>query len=229
MASVISGYYVDGTQTVDVDCLKEVKLEIQEKLISKEEAMQTDITPMFYRGMKQKLIKGENISILLKAQTTKGKSTLGLAILDIGNAMIKDLPELYEKSSLKDDNDDYFKYISQDQVSFLRLARNPNLKNVFSMIDEWSSIANSGINSMIESKYMDYYDAVCSQRFLHRIFCTPTSEYDKSALLILNIIDVDKANFITKCELYYNDPTERQPVPLGTVTFCLKPILGDEQ
>lgn len=204
---------------VTVDVLKEIHLGYREKLITERE-IKNDITPIFWRGIRQKIIKGECLQIGIKAQTTKGKSTLGQHIKLIINQIILELSQQQkiQKTTYKGEEQEY-ELIASNQLDFTRITRRKDLYQVCTLIDEYLDMARSGNNATIEANLLETYNKVCAQNYLHRIQCTPESDYDDQSLLILSIVDTDKKKGITKCKLYYRDPTEKINQLLGYVTF----------
>jgi hypothetical protein len=75
---------------VPVDALKALAFERTERL-QLEGDIKDDITPIFYKGLRQKLQKGETIIVSITAQTRKGKSVLGCHLVNAINNMIIDL------------------------------------------------------------------------------------------------------------------------------------------
>lgn len=212
--------------TVPVDALKKHAKAIFERNISQEDVRQMFsndyVLSIFTKGIREKLIKRECLSILIKAQTTKGKSTLAFFLMRFINKMITDLGQ---KTSFEDE-DQLFQLISSNQIEFTRIARRPDLYNVCTTIDEYSHMGETGAQATIERQQFRWRENVCAQKFIHKIMCTPSSEYDEVALLILHIIDKDETNKTVLCKLFYNDPTETIPIYLGNLMFDIHSVLG---
>ncbi|MBD3248484.1 hypothetical protein GF336_00375 [Candidatus Woesearchaeota archaeon] len=179
-----------------------------------------DMLRIFFKGIREKLMKRECLSILIKAQTTKGKSTLGFFLMYLINKMIRDLGF---KTTFDEKN--MFGLISANQIEFLRVARRPDLYNVCASIDEFSHLAQTGAQSSIEEKMFQFRANVCAQKFIHTIMCTPSSEYDNSALIILEVLEKDEDKKETLCKLFYNDPVSHRPFYLGNLVFNVEEVL----
>lgn len=215
------------TIAVEVDKLKQLYLESRDRLIKPEEVTR-DITPIFYTGIRQKLIKKERITITIIAQTTKGKSTLGLNIKESINEIIKDLAKEEKLSTTLQKTHNPYELISANQIEYMRIVRRQDLYQVCSHVDEFSPMAKSGLNSSTEENLLEYYNTVCAQKYIHTIYCTPGHEYDKYGLLIIEIIDTDMSLGITKAKLYYNNPTDIRAVPLGHITINVNNTLKSD-
>jgi hypothetical protein len=220
---------MEKNNKVDMDVLKFHWYQINERLINSGEVVKEtgDITQIFFKGLYQKLIKKEPIKIIVKGTTGKGKSTVGLFIKNKINLMIKDLEEKGlsingKKSSYKDENKDEFELIASNQIEFSRIARREELFQVCAQIDEFSDMSTTGLNSSIEKNFLAWYNKVCAQKYIHRIYCTPNNDYDDQADLILEVIDVNKPNKLTKLKvIYYN-------LEIGIITVNVKDILEKE-
>lgn len=210
-------------ETVTVDSLKTLYLDIKEKLIHPSE-ITTDITNAFWRGIREKLIKGEQLKIVIKGQTTKGKSTAGLYIKWVINRIIQDLKL---NTSYTGEEDEY-SLISANQIEFMRVARRRNLRHVCCQIDEFSNMARSGLNSTTEENMWAWYDKVCAQKYLHLIYCTPGRDFDRYGIIVLDILDVDKEKSITRMKVYYNNPTDPGMIFLGYLTIDVTEILNKD-
>jgi hypothetical protein len=213
------------TQQVTVDSLKALYLELKDKLIP-EQDIKEDITTLFWRGIRQKLEKGERIQIGCTGQTTKGKSTIGMKIKWTIHRIIKEMYEqkIIKKTTYQGQKDEY-DLIAANQIEFLRIARRNDIYQVCAQIDEFSKMGESGANATTEQNLMEWYNNVCAQRYIHMVLCTPENDYDKYSILILKIIDVDKQKNITKCRLYYNDPSDQRPYLIGYVTINVEDII----
>lgn len=216
-----------NTQTaspVTVDVLKGLYLDLKDRLI-KESDITEDITALFLKGLRQKISKGEQLKIVIRGQTTKGKSTTGLYLKWIINQMIQTIPNAKKDSTYKPEYE--YDLIASNQIEFLRIARKTNkYKQVCCQIDEFSDMGKSGMNSTTEENLLSWYDKVCAQCYIHLIYCTPVRDYDKYGLIILDIVDVDKKDFITKLKVYYNNPTDNYAQFLGYITLNVKEILN---
>lgn len=209
---------------VTVDALKKLYLELKEKLIRPEEITE-DITPIFWKGIRDKLEKKEQLKIVIQGQTTKGKSTAGCYIKWCINKIIQDqkIPTTYTT-----EEETEYDLIASNQIEFMRIARREDLHQVCCLIDEFSDMARSGANATTEEHLLEWYNKVCAQKYLHLIFCTPGNDYNKYGIIILDILDVDKEKGITKLKCYYNNPTDIRTQFLGYITIDITNILKKE-
>ena len=211
---------------VPVDALKYQWLQLKDKLMSEAEIEQKvgEITPIFFRGLREKLIKGEKINIVIgNTQTRKGKSTLGLFLKYTLHQMIKDLKQ---NTSYTDENKDEFELIASNQIEALRIFRRRDIHNVSVLVDEFSSMGKTGLGATTEESYLNWYENVSAIKRIHTIYCTPNNEYDKYGLILLEIYDINKQTKITKARVYYNDQSLQRKQLLGYISVKVEDILN---
>jgi hypothetical protein len=78
---------------VPIDDLKDIYQSRAEIIANENDIGDQDITPLFWSGLRQKLIKGEQLKLVFKGQTTKGKSTACIYVQYVLNQMIQELVE----------------------------------------------------------------------------------------------------------------------------------------
>lgn len=179
-----------------------------------ETIMRSDITDEFWEELKQRIEADNLITIAVSGETTSGKSTIALHIMEyINNLLIK------KKINTKIDN---YSCICSDEIEFNRYIMSDN-SNVCVTVDEHSALAEVGENGSTEQALFEFYNDVCAQKFVHRIMCTPKSnwKYESNSTLVIKIIDRDKSEKTTFCKIYYNDPTSTsgENMPLGVIYF----------
>lgn len=89
-------------------------------------------------------------------------------------------------------------------------------------------MGKSGANATTEEHLLEWYNKVCAQKYLHLIYCTPRSDYDRYGLIVLEILDVDKEHYTTKIKVHYNNPNDGQQYFLGYLTINVKDIINKE-
>lgn len=210
---------------VTIDVLKDQCNRIRKKLI-KEGAIETeipDITPLFFKGIRQKIIKKECLSLVIRGQTTKGKSTAGLLLKYIINNIIN---EIFPTETTYKGDQNEFELIGSNQIEFTRISRRQDLFQVCALVDEFSDMARAGSGATTEEKLLDWNMKVCAQKYIHKIWCTPRNDYDNYGILILDVIDTNKPQKITKLKVYYNEPHEQnQMIPIGVITLDVGEII----
>lgn len=218
---------MENDNRVEIDMLKELAQEQEEILMKGQEVTKKrDITPIFWIGLKQKLKKAENPIIVIRGQQTLGKSTCACYLAYILNDMIRKLG--LETSLPQQEEINIHNYISANQLEFLRITRQPEnkIKRVWCIIDEFSDMSGTGSNSTTEVALLKSFFKICAQKWIYQIYCTPGKNYDEYGLIILNVIDSDKQKGITNLEVYYNDPSSQNQIPLGYITLKVHEIIN---
>jgi len=220
---------------VTMDCLKILALDRSE-VVYKEADITEDITPLFYRGLRQKLMKGETIISSIEAQTRKGKSVLALHIMNFinqeilmgnfKNSILCSRKEIWEEA-IKEKGINPIELLAPSKVDYNRVCNRKVLTGIATLCDEDSAMDNVGLNSSVEDKMTAYQLQVCAVSNVHTCFCSAGGNYySKYSTLIIKIIDNDKKNKITKAKVYYNDVSSNEaPIMLGIITIDVSDIL----
>ena len=203
--------------------------QIKGRGLTQEEVERNDLTEDFFESLKYRIKYGMLISITIRGETAMGKSTAGIYLKKkINDYLIESKKR--ECKSKKERNDLEFETIASDQIESNRLFMR-DWRNVCILIDEYSTMAQSGENATTEQNLYTSYVDIFAQRFVHRIQCTPRSGsmFDMGATYILNIDAVDKKRGTTLATIFYNDPTSMKgiPFPLGFVKIEVNDLIEE--
>jgi hypothetical protein len=201
---------------VSVDPLKGLYYERIDQLEREEDIIQRDITHEFYTFLEDKLDNKELINIAIKGEVSGSKSTSAIAIIYEINSLIE-----------KRDNKkiDMFKSIFSDQTEFLRFI-NTEETNLGIVIDEFSDLANTGMNATTESALFNYYSNVFAQKFIHRVSCSPSVILDINSNIILEYVGKNEKEKVSKFILRYKNVTRGfQEWTLGCIYIDVSKIL----
>lgn len=195
---------------IEQDTLKYLFTKAKESLLRESEAIKNDLTHVFKEWIKEKIDSGELIVIQIRGEVRTGKSTVGIAI-------DWDINKYLAKCGLNDLAESYmWKWIFSDQTEFLRFI-NGEERNVGLCIDEFSSLAKTGVNSTTEEALLDHYSDIFAGQYLHRVNMGTDIIIDKNTTVILDTIGKDEENGITRCKLWYRDVITKKCLVLGHV------------
>lgn len=177
--------------------------EVRNNEMSENEIMKKDYTIDFWEELVNMYNYKELINIAVIGKVTKGKSTVAIAIArEILTKMLN------KKMSINN--------ILDDQISYQRVIKNPELENDCHVIDEDNRLSRTGMNATIEITQLQSFSEIQAQRYLHRIACSPSNVEDVETAIILEIIAAYKEQLFTRCKLYYKINT-----PIGIITQVL--------
>lgn len=186
------------TINIQADVLKALYYENKDLLRSEADTLQDDITELFEIYIEDKISSGELLNIAITGEVAGSKSTSGCKIKKKANDVIR---KKHKKVI------DEFKTIFSDQTEFVRFI-NTEEQDVCVLIDEFSRVAEIGLNATTEMALFDYYTEVFAQKHVHRISCSPSVILDKTATVILDYLGKDTNNFYSKFKLSYRNPSD---------------------
>lgn len=192
------------------DTLKFLFIKARESAMPESEALKNDLTQTFKEWIREKIRAGELIVVQIRGEVRTSKSTVGITIDYDINSFLQEIG-LNEKAL-----DYMWKWIFSDQTEFLRFI-NGDERNVGLCIDEFNTLAKTGINSTTEEALLDHYSDVFAGQYLHRVSMGTDVIIDKNTTVILDTIGKDEENGITLCKLIYRDVVTRQQLTIGKV------------
>ncbi len=174
--------------------------EVREQQLTDEDIEQIDRTQMFYDHIIDIFVHKELLNFWFMGEVTTGKTTCAGAICDFV------LKQFYGKE-MKVSN------MCDDQISYSRITREQSdLNNTCHVIDEDNKLSRIGFNSTTETAGLQSFSEIQAQRYLHRIYCSPSEIQDDQTHVLLEIITINKDYKFTRCKLYY-----RLNMPTGTL------------
>lgn len=203
---------------VSVDTLKYIFLKMREVTVSEGEALKNNLTEVFIKWLREKILAGELIVINVNGEVRTGKSTTQIELVRLINRII------YELNINKTSYLQMWKYIFSDQTEFLRFIDRDE-RNLCIGIDEFNSLANTGLNASTEESLFDYYSDVFAGQYVHRVTTGTDSMVDKNTTVMLEVIGKNKEEKITTCKLIYRDIVSRQRMVLGRVDIYVGDLI----
>lgn len=195
---------------IRTDELKYLFIKARTTLLTEADALKNDLTDIYYDWKRDKIDSREIIIIGIRGEVRTGKSTVEIAeVYDI-NEYISEIglnPEAKKK---------VWRWIFGDQVEFLRFI-NGDERNICLGIDEFSTLARTGVNSTTEEALMNHYSDIFAGQYLHRVCAGTDGLTDKNTTVILDVIGKDEEKRITRCKLIYRDIITKQQITLGYV------------
>ena len=141
------------------------------------------------------------LNIAIRGEVTTGKSTVGASILKLIIDDIIDCGEL--RFETEEEYQEYlYKHIKSDQTEYLRFVLDRH-ENTAVLIDEFSSLGETGLNSTTEKAMEEEHSNIFAQRFVHKISCSPHKIQDSNANIILDIIGKDIERGVTQVKVIY--------------------------
>lgn len=203
---------------VEIDQLKFAFTKAREAMMPESEAINEDLTKTFWATLKDKIDHRELLNIAVRGEVRTGKSTVVLKIMWEINKYIA-------KCGLnKSASDNLSKYIFSDQTEFLRFI-DGNERNIAIAIDEFNSMAKTGLNATTEEALFDYYSDVFAGQYIHRVTASPDIITDKNANIILDTIGKDEEGGHVRCKLIYRDVVTKQSLTIGRVDIYVGDLI----
>lgn len=201
---------------VEIDILKWLYFEAKDVLEKESDRIQVDVTSEFNQYLHDKISSGELINMAFKGEVAGSKSTSAISCCYTVN---KALEKIYNKKI------DDFSHIVADQTEFLRFV-NREESHVAIVIDEFSNLAQTGLNASTETALFDYYSDVFAQKYVHRFSCSPSIILDRNATVIMEYIGKDITNKISRFKCSYRNPSDGfREVVLGHVNLDVSNVL----
>lgn len=186
----------DKMKKANVNPLQEVYLDMKDSLVPESDIINSDNYDMgmaFKNYIDWKLNKKELINIQVRGQVRKGKSTIGVGLMQLINEKLNNQPP-------------YFSLIMSDQSEFLRFVKEGR-ENVCVLIDEYNKMSESGANATTERNLFEDYSARFAAKYNHRIACSPAGFVDVSSEIYLDVLT--KEDGWTRVKVIYKEPTDR--------------------
>ena len=114
-----------------------------------------------------------------------------------------------------------------DQNEFLGLIKE-ELWSCFIGVDEYNRLADTGLNSSIDTILNATYSDIFAQQNVNRVSCSPSTISDINTWLVLEIYGKNKKEGITTCKLIYRDIVSNTKQIIGRVDFDVKETLKEE-
>lgn len=176
---------------------------VRNNQMEEKEILKEDFTQKFYDEVINIYNFKELINIAVIGKVARGKSTVAIALCYWIRHNL-----LMKKMNVR--------HILDDQISYQRTIKDIKLNNECHVIDEDNRLSRTGVNSTMETTQLQSFSEIQAQRFLHRIYCSPSNIEDVETPIILEVISADKVQMFTRCKLYY-----RMNTPIGTITQVL--------
>lgn len=206
------------TEQIEVhgSILKYMYFELKDVLASEQDLLQNNITNEFYDNMDECIEHNIPLNIAIKGDVGSSKSTVAWVIDDYQNTRIE------KKIGKKIDR---YKTCFSDQIEFIRFTSNEEWDKAI-IVDEFSRIAETGLNATTESALLDYYSDVFAQRRINKIACSPSRIMDKNATIILEYIGKNEEKLISRFKVIYRDVADGYNMrTLGYVDFYVGDII----
>ena len=182
-----------------------------------DEVVNQDITNLLYETIKEDLKAGLIPKILIRGHVGLGKSAVALTLMNIANEVLE---TKYKKEI------DRYDCIASDMQEFLRKV-NKGITEQCIIIDEFSQLGESGLNSTTDKNWFITYQDLFAQKNIIPISCTPRggSIYELGVNIILDVIGRNEKTEKTMCKLWYNDVSDGSRLLLGKVNIYVGDIL----
>lgn len=165
-----------------------------------------DMTRILYQELIRMVKTGEFINININGWQTSGKSTVMMALGDFITENALKLTECRyckEKGRTHIYKDFGIRNIARDEQEYSVKMRDKNNCHMVLGTDEMNELEHGGVNATVEAALRNQFSQVQAQRYVHRITCSPTDAPDKTANILLEVIQPDKTRKKTHCQLFY--------------------------
>ena len=207
--------------------------EIKDKGLSEDEIFSSyDHTEMFFKVMYDMIVNKEPWVNAIVGDPASGKSTIMWLIVKKGNDIMRAVKFLFkrENGTIDEKRMKNFSDLGQvvaDQNEFLGLIKE-ELWSCFIGVDEYNRLADTGLNSSIDTILNATYSDIFAQQNVNRVSCSPSTISDINTWLVLEIYGKNKKEGITTCKLIYRDIVSNTKQIIGRVDFDVKETLKEE-
>lgn len=202
---------------IKIDRIKYIYQKSKEQLLTESDAMQINLTHVFWESIFNRIDYGEFVNIAIRGEVRTGKSTVECKIVKEVNLHIKEIGLNKMAMELLPN------LIFSDQTEFLRFI-NSEHRNIMIGIDEFNRMAKTGFNATTEEALFDYYSDVFAGNYIHRCSASTNIVMDKNATFILDVIGKDDDKQITRCKLTYRDIVTNHSMAIGFVDISIGDI-----
>lgn len=202
------------------DILRYIYRKSKEKAMTESEALQRNLTEIFWAWARDKIKAREFVCVGLLGEVRGSKSTCNLKIMYELNKHMEKIglnPGAMKK---------IHKYIFSDQTEFLRFI-NEDERNAALTIDEFNRMAETGLNATTEDALFDHYSDVFAGQYLHRIISNPNRIVDKNTTVILEYEGKDEEQRMSRWRLKYRDIITQHHMTIGYVDIYVGDIISN--
>lgn len=161
-----------------------------------------------------------------------GKSTVGIWLMMFINNIMKEKLKLNPKYDGKynlliyADNTEFWK--KSNDLSYEIPGKKGHYIGVCVEIDEENKMIRTGANSTVEQTSYEHKSDVFAQKFIHRIYCTPSGITDQNCSIIIWCEPAQKEYGFTDCKIKYRNIETGRITTLGRVRISVKELLDLE-
>lgn len=208
-----------------VNPLKEAYMELEGKVYDQNEILKRDVTELLDRARRGCLRNKELWNCAIRGQTGSGKSTVALAI---HKENIEDMRQYgLMTKEIKHLQQYLYEHIMSDQSEYLRYTMKQE-ENTHVVIDEFSSLNETGLNATTEKAQYEENSNLFAQRYVHKTSCSPSYIQDKNAWVILDVIGKDVERGYTRVKVSYRDVVTRNTLLIGHADIYIGEVIKEE-
>jgi len=176
--------------------LQKMAEEIVRYTIPIEEVVKFNLSETILREIKREIKNKEIVKIQINAKPRLSKSTVGIAIAQYMDFVLKDLGQKDEKIEFGMRN------IARDQNEKMKKLRNPDLMFDVIITDENNSSESTGENATVEEAQRKTVSDVQAGRYIHEINICPEGSMDHNTDIKIEIRN--KENGLSHTRIYYH-------------------------
>ena len=210
--------------------LKDLAIELENDYYAAEEGWyERDIEEQFFIHIKTLIGRGHVVLLQVNGEVSSGKSTIGIWLMMYINNIMKEKQKLNPKYDGKynlliyADNTEFWK--KSNDLSYEIPGKKGNYIGVCVEIDEENKMIRTGANSTVEQTSYEHKSDVFAQKFIHRIYCTPSGLTDQNCSIIIWCEPAQKEYGFTDCKIKYRNIETGRITTLGRVRISVKELL----
>lgn len=197
MTKTIEPFYTE--KPIKVNPLYRMYRDIKDRMITADNVSNQNITPELLDYIGFQIDHKKLINMAVIGEVAHGKSAVACGIC----ALIIDRLNKYLKLKNPKEMDIY--NVCSDQLEFSRKAHDINNVNTCFVIDEDNKMSYVGANATTEKARLTSFSEVQAQRYIHRIYCSPSSVADDQSRVILQVINYDEEECFTRFLVWYRN------------------------
>jgi energy-coupling factor transporter ATP-binding protein EcfA2 len=191
-------FYTD--KKIKVNPLYKLYRDVKDRMMSTDNIYNQNITDPFHEYIEFQIKTNKLINIAVIGEVAHGKSTLACGLCNLITSKIN---EIIFKNIEQDKRIMGVSNICADTLEFSRKVHDSSHTQICFIIDEDNPMARVGANATTESARLQSFSRIQAQRFIHRVFCAPSTIADNESRVILQVMNYDIQDTFIRFMVWY--------------------------